>query len=176
MASLFLLSPNSLKGAALVQSSHLWPHSDGSLHHRRSSLPPHLLSLSLLQPKFILIVRGLEFHRSQWQWSFQCNDHRLHKEPMSDSYGTMIAVFVYHLLKRRWSNYLHSTHLDNIDSIRLVFFFGIVESVYFFPSLYDNSMQGFIISVYGTTTIPRHFCLRLQRHSWTKEDEARTKM
>jgi hypothetical protein len=54
------------------------------------------------------------FHRLQQ--SLPCNDHRLHKEPMSDSYGMKTAVFAYHPLKTTLLNYLLSTHLDNIYS------------------------------------------------------------
>ena len=136
MASPFLLSPslaNSLiKGVnplilralarRVVVESHLWLHSDGSFHHQ-GSLPhphPHLLSgLSLLlgpSLKLILtLIRGQEFH--MMQWSLRCSDHRLHKDPMSDSYSMTTVVFAYPLkTKFKLSNYLQCIHLNNIDS------------------------------------------------------------
>lgn len=125
MANLSLLSTslaNSLKGVnppisrayPVVVEFHLWLHSDRSFRQQRSSPPYHLLSL-FLDPKLILMVRGLEFRRPQRSlWS---NNHRLQEEPMPDFCGMKTAVFEYHPLKMKLSNYLHSTHLD--DSFQL---------------------------------------------------------
>ena len=122
MASLFLLRlslANSPKGVNLLMLRtrpvvvHLWFHSRRNLHHQRSSLPHHLVSL-LLGRKLILMVRRLKFHKPQR--NLRDNDHRLH-EPIPDIYGMKTAVFAYHPLKTTLSNHLHSTHhdLDNID-------------------------------------------------------------
>lgn len=119
--NLFLLSPSLdisrpliLRACPAAIDSDLWPrlHSDGSFH-RRPSLPHHLVSI-LLGCKLVLIM----FHKPQW--SLRCDDHRLREEP--DIYGMKIAVFAYHPLKTTLSNYLHSTHLDNISSF---FFFNL---------------------------------------------------
>ena len=133
MASLSTSITNSLKvinplipqARPEVVESHHWLHSDGSFHHQRSFLH-HLLPV-ILGRKLILIVRWLEFHRPQR--SLQCNDHHLHKQPMAEFYGMKTAVFAFHLLKTTLSNYLHSTHLVNIDirffNFRLLFVFLI---------------------------------------------------
>jgi len=116
------------------------------------------------------MVRELEFHRPQR--SLQYNDHRLHKPwQMPNSYGMKTAVFAYHPLKTTLSNYLHSTHLDNIDSfIRTLYLLGLHRWI----SVTDDTCLK-CIRVYRKITIPptsvfsRH---RLQQRSWTKEDES----
>ena len=99
-----------------LMTSHLWLHSvhsgDRSFHHQCSSLPHHHL-YPFLDRKPILMVRGLQFHRPKR--SLLCNGHLL-EEPMPDFCDMKTAVFIYQLLKTRFSNYLRSTHLDDIDS------------------------------------------------------------
>ena len=126
MANFFLLSsslanslnPLILRVPPVMVESHLWLLSNPGVywHHQCSSLPHHHYHSLLLGRKLILIVRGLEFHRPQW--NLRCNGHHLLKERMSDSYGIMTVAFAYHTLKTTLTNCLHSTRLDDIDSFQ----------------------------------------------------------
>ena len=104
----------------------------------------------------------LTFHRLQR--SLRCNDRRLHQKPMPDIYGMKTAVFAYHPLKTTLSNYLRSTHLDDIYLLQLEFVFCFCFCFFFFllnlcgssPSLFlakRSSPQIYLLGLYRRITV-----------------------